>query len=101
MRKIDRAHADAYFRVRTTMIAIYLFIGLSVSFGVAFFARELSHFTVMGVPFHYYMGSQGAIVTFIILLFVNAKVSDVIDEKFGISPKQLEKSRQEDRAVNQ
>ncbi|ARI76155.1 DUF4212 domain-containing protein [Halobacillus mangrovi] len=98
MRKIDRATANAYFRIRTTLIVIYLSIGFLVSFGVVFFARDLSSFSVMGVPFHYYMGSQGAIVTFIILLFVNAKVSDVVDKKFGITPEQIE---QKDKVVNQ
>jgi uncharacterized membrane protein len=30
------------------------------------------------------MGAQGAIIIFIILLFINAKVSDSIDKKYGI-----------------
>ncbi|KHE71683.1 DUF4212 domain-containing protein [Halobacillus sp. BBL2006] len=98
MKKIDPAKANAYFRIRTTLIAIYLTLGFLVSFVVVFFARELSSFSVMGIPFHYYMGSQGAILTFIILLFVNAKVSDVVDKKFGITPEQIE---QKDRVVNQ
>lgn len=30
------------------------------------------------------MGAQGAVLTFIILLFVNAKMGDAIDRKYGI-----------------
>ncbi|KAA0548570.1 DUF4212 domain-containing protein [Bacillus sp. BGMRC 2118] len=90
MKKIEKAVADSYFRDRTRNIIIYLIIWFIVSFGVVFFAESLSSFTFLGFPFHYYMGAQGAIVVFIILLFVNAKVSDKIDEKYGIDEKQNE-----------
>jgi len=84
LRKIDKKQADAYFRTRTTLVTIYLLIGFSASFGVVMFAEELSGFSVNGMPFHYFMGAQGAVLTFIILLFVNAIVNDRIDKKFGL-----------------
>ncbi|RLQ92447.1 sodium/substrate symporter small subunit [Planomicrobium sp. Y74] len=85
MRKIDKKEADAYFRLRTTLIMIYLAIGFTASFVVVFFAEELSGFTVNGFPFHYFMGAQGAVLIFIILLFINAIVNDQIDKKFGLT----------------
>ncbi|RAZ78990.1 DUF4212 domain-containing protein [Planococcus halotolerans] len=85
MRKIDKKEADAYFRLRTTLIIIYLAIGFTASFVVVFFAEELSGFTVNGFPFHYFMGAQGAVLIFIILLFINAIVNDQIDKKFGLT----------------
>ncbi|WP_456277470.1 DUF4212 domain-containing protein [Bacillus sp. AK128] len=90
MKKIDKSVADAYFRERTRNIVIYLIIWFIVSFGVVLFAEPLSKFTFLGFPFHYYMGAQGAVLTFIILLFINAKLSDKIDEKYGIDEKQNE-----------
>ncbi|HSI66425.1 MAG TPA: sodium/substrate symporter small subunit [Planococcus sp. (in: firmicutes)] len=84
MRKIDKKEADAYFRLRTTLIIIYLAIGFTASFGVVFFAEELSGFSINGFPFHYFMGAQGAVLIFILLLFINAIVNDQIDKKFGI-----------------
>ncbi|MCH1625172.1 DUF4212 domain-containing protein [Fredinandcohnia quinoae] len=84
MKKIDKKIADAYFKERTRNIAIYLIIGFLVSFGVVLFAEPFSKFSVNGLPFHYFMGAQGAVLTFIIVLFVNAKVSDSIDKKYGI-----------------
>ncbi|HSI66512.1 MAG TPA: sodium/substrate symporter small subunit [Planococcus sp. (in: firmicutes)] len=84
MRKIDKKQADAYFRLRTTLITVYLVIGFIASFGVVFFAEELSGFTVNGFPFHYFMGAQGAVLIFIVLLFINAIVNDRIDKKFGL-----------------
>lgn len=84
MRKIDKKDADAYFRLRTTLIFIYLAVGIAASFGVVFFAEELSGFSVNGFPFHYFMGAQGAVLIFILLLFINAIVNDQIDRKFGL-----------------
>ncbi|MCP3031489.1 DUF4212 domain-containing protein [Halobacillus sp. A1] len=90
MRKVERKKADAYFKYRTMMITIYLAIGFLVSYVVVFFAQELTSFTVMGIPFSYYMGAQGAVLTFIILLFINAIVSDKIDKKFGFNPEHVD-----------
>ncbi|MBD8069466.1 DUF4212 domain-containing protein [Bacillus sp. PS06] len=84
MKKIEKNIADAYFRERTRNIIIYLIIWFVVSFGVVFFAEGLSDFSINGFPFHYFMGAQGAVVIFIVLLFINAKVSDNIDRKYGI-----------------
>ena len=84
MKKIDKKVADSYFRTRSILIAIYLGIGFVVSFGVVLFAEPLSAIRFSGFTFNYYMGAQGAILIFIILLFVNAVVSDRIDKKYGI-----------------
>lgn len=84
MKKIDKKVADSYFRERTRNIAIYLVIWFIVSFGVVMFAKGLGTFSFNGFPFHYFMGAQGAVLTFIILLFINAKLSDNIDRKYGI-----------------
>ncbi|MGY4688430.1 DUF4212 domain-containing protein [Salibacterium sp. K-3] len=84
MKKVDKATADAYFRTRTRLVIIFLSIGFLVSFGVAAFAEFFSQFKFLGVEFHYYMGSQGAVLVFILCLFLNAALSDRIDKKYGI-----------------
>ncbi|MBB6451544.1 putative solute:sodium symporter small subunit [Geomicrobium halophilum] len=84
MRKVDRKHVEAYFKIRTLMIVVFLFIAFLVSFGAAFFAEYFQQFTFLGMPFHYYMGAQGSVFMFIVLLFLNAVISDRIDKKFGI-----------------
>lgn len=90
MKKIDKSVADAYFKARTRNIIIYLAIGFLVSFGVVFGIDGLQGITIMGMPFHYFMAAQGAIIIFIILLFINAIVSDSIDRNFGIDEKKNE-----------
>ncbi|WP_174734283.1 sodium/substrate symporter small subunit [Mesobacillus harenae] len=84
MKKIDKSVADQYFREKNRFMILYFVIWFIVSYGAVLFAETLSNITINGFPFHYFMGAQGAVLTFIILLFVNAKVSDRIDKKYGI-----------------
>ncbi|QDI92679.1 DUF4212 domain-containing protein [Salicibibacter halophilus] len=84
MKIVDKKDAEKYFKLRTIMIFSFLLLALAVSFGVAAFAEFFSQFTFMGMPLHYYMGAQGAIVIFIVLLFLNAVISDRLDKRFGI-----------------
>ncbi|MBM7096959.1 MULTISPECIES: DUF4212 domain-containing protein [Alteribacter] len=85
MKKIDKSVADAYYREKNKYILLFLSIWFVVSFGVVLFADSLQfEVPILGFPFHYFMGAQGSILTFIILLFINAKVSDRIDQKYGI-----------------
>lgn len=84
MRKIDKKVADGYFREKNTYMVIYFIIGVVASFGVVLFAEAFSDITINRLPFHYFMGAQGALLIFIILLFVNAIVGDKIDKKYGI-----------------
>jgi putative solute:sodium symporter small subunit len=90
VRKIDKEIADRYFREKNRYIIIYFIVWFIVSYGVVLFAEPLSKFTINGFPFHYFMGAQGAVITFIILLFINAKVGDHIDKKYGIDEKKNE-----------
>ncbi|MEL3959889.1 sodium/substrate symporter small subunit [Lysinibacillus endophyticus] len=90
MKKIDKSKADAYFREKNTYMIIYFIIWAIVSYGVVLFAEPLSDIYFNGFPFHYFMGAQGALAVFIILLFVNAVVGDKIDKKYGIDEKRNE-----------
>ncbi|MDR6225341.1 DUF4212 domain-containing protein [Desmospora profundinema] len=87
MKKVDKQVAEAYFRKRVRLMIGYLIVWALVSFGVVALAEPLSGFTFNGMPFHYFMGAQGSILTFIVLLFVNAVVTDRIDKEFGIDEK--------------
>ncbi|PTX64278.1 putative solute:sodium symporter small subunit [Melghirimyces profundicolus] len=84
MKKIDKSVADLYFRKKVRYTFLFLFIGFLASFGVVMFAEFLSGFTMNGMPFHYFMGAQGAASIFVILLFVNAVISDRLDREFGV-----------------
>jgi putative solute:sodium symporter small subunit len=50
------------------LTGILLAIWFCVTFGVIFFARELSHLTLFGWPVSYYMAAQGATIVYVILV---------------------------------
>jgi putative solute:sodium symporter small subunit len=84
MRKIDKEKADAFFKEKNRYTFIYLVVWFLASYAVVLFAEFFANFTFNGFPFHYYMGAQGSIVIFIILLFINAVASDKLEQKYGI-----------------
>ena len=53
------------------MKAALLMVLFAVSFGLCFFARDIS-FAVLGWPFHFWVASQGAVLVFIVIVVVYA-----------------------------
>jgi putative solute:sodium symporter small subunit len=47
---------------------ILSFIWLVTTFGVIYFARELSHMTLFGWPLSYYMAAQGATLLYVVIV---------------------------------
>jgi putative solute:sodium symporter small subunit len=58
-------------------------IGLFVTFGVSFFARELS-FSVFGWPFSFWMAAQGALLVYLLLVWVYARTMHRLDVRYGL-----------------
>ncbi|MEW6624072.1 MAG: sodium/substrate symporter small subunit [Bacillota bacterium] len=83
MKNINKSINERYFYVKNVFIGCCFAIWALVSFGCVSIAERLVDITVLGMPLHYYMGAQGAILVFIALLFANAIISDKIDKKFS------------------
>lgn len=69
----ERPTTDEHDRRALALKAVLLSVMVTVSFGVCFFARELS-FVVMGWPVHFWMAAQGAVLVFIVIVVVYASV---------------------------
>ena len=80
MALIDR-HRAYWNRTRRLTIALLL-VWFGVTFGIAFFARELT-FTVLGWPFSFYMAAQGCLVIYLLLTLLYAKRLRRLDVKYG------------------
>jgi putative solute:sodium symporter small subunit len=50
------------------------------TFSVIFFARELSHITLLGWPFPFYMAAQGLIVLYVIIVGVYVRRMKGLDK---------------------
>lgn len=67
----------------------YLFGLLAVWFGVSYgcgilFVHQLNNIKVGGYPLGFWFAQQGAIYTFVILIFVYVWLMNRLDQKFGV-----------------
>lgn len=59
-----------YWCFNVMLIGVLMLIGFAVSFVVPLFARSLTGVRVMGFRLPFYMGAQGAIVVYLVLIAV-------------------------------
>jgi putative solute:sodium symporter small subunit len=71
-----RAHWRATVRRIVLLLLIWALVGPVMSI---LFVEQLNAFTIAGLPFGFWMGQQGSIYVFVILIFVNAWLADRLD----------------------
>lgn len=74
----------AYWKRNLTMTVILLSIWFVVTFVVSYFARELSGMTILGFPFGFYMGAQGALIVYVLIILFYARYMNRLDEEYGV-----------------
>ncbi|WP_018138481.1 MULTISPECIES: DUF4212 domain-containing protein [unclassified Thioalkalivibrio] len=76
---------QAYWREHLRLLAICLAVWFLVSFGLGIIlAAPLNAFSIGGYPLGFWFAQQGAIYTFIILIFVYAWRMNVLDRKYNV-----------------
>jgi putative solute:sodium symporter small subunit len=55
-----------------------------VTFVVGYFARDLS-FNFFGWPFAFYMGAQGSLIVYILIIWYYARSMNKLDQEFGVA----------------
>lgn len=77
--------AEAYWKANIRTVLILLAIWFTVSFGMGIlFVEPLNEIRMGGFPFGFWMGQQGSIYVFIILILVYALRMQWLDRKFGV-----------------
>jgi putative solute:sodium symporter small subunit len=90
--KATRAEAGAkkgdvagYWRANLRLIGILLVIWFAVSYLPVFIVRLLNQVNILtGFPVGYYMGSQGSLIVFVVLIFVYARRMARLDREYGL-----------------
>jgi len=72
-----------YWRKNLNIMAILLAIWFVVTFVVSYFARELS-FKFFGWPFSFWMGAQGALVVYCLIILYYAIYMGKLDIEHGV-----------------
>ena len=71
-------HWRATVRRIVMLLAIWALVGPVMSI---LFVEQLNTLSIAGVPFGFWMGQQGSIYVFVILIFVNAWMADRLDRQ--------------------
>ena len=74
-----------YWRRNMRMTAILLAIWFVVTYVVGFYARELNELVIFGFPFGFYMGAQGSLIIYVIMIFFYAIRMNKLDKEYDVA----------------
>jgi len=74
-----------YWKENQRLIIILLAIWFAVSYLPVLIVNQLNTIVIAGFPLGYYMGSQGSLIVFVVLIFYYAFAMNRLDEKYGMS----------------
>lgn len=81
----DKERYEAHFRENVSLAIKLLVVWALVSYGASALVTWLNQFKILtGFPLGYYMGAQGSLVVFVVLIFVYAYKMAQIDRKYGV-----------------
>jgi putative solute:sodium symporter small subunit len=67
-------------RLTSVLLAIWFF----VTFVIGWFARDLQGITFIGFPIPFYMGAQGALIVYVLIIWYYAKAMGKMDREYGV-----------------
>jgi len=73
-----------YWSATLRKTAFLLAIWFVVTYVVGFYARELS-FNFFGWPFAFWVGAQGALVVYVLIIWYYARSMNKLDQEFGVA----------------
>jgi putative solute:sodium symporter small subunit len=82
-----KTRAAAYWKENSRLIMTLLAIWFVVAYIPPLFIDQLNQIVIGGFPFGYYMGSQGSLIVFVVLIFYYAFAMNKMDAKYGLKDK--------------
>ncbi len=74
-----------YWQRNMKMTAILLAIWFVVTYVVGWYARELNELVIFGFPFGFYMGAQGSLIIYVIMIFYYAIRMNKLDKEYDVA----------------
>lgn len=74
-----------YWRRNMKMTAVLMVIWFVVTYVVGFYARELNELVIFGFPFGFYMGAQGSLIIYVIMIFYYAIRMNKLDKEYDVA----------------
>ncbi|MBI4788362.1 MAG: DUF4212 domain-containing protein [Chloroflexi bacterium] len=75
---------DTYWKANLRLISILLVIWAAVAFIPPLFIDQFNSIVIAGFPLGYYMGSQGSLIVFVVLIFYYAARMNKLDQQHGM-----------------
>lgn len=72
-----------YWQRNLRMSTFLLVVWFVVTFVVSYYARELGQITVFGFPLGFYMGAQGALIVYVLIVWFYARYMNALDREYG------------------
>jgi putative solute:sodium symporter small subunit len=73
-----------YWQKNLRITGILLAIWFVVTFVMAYFARDLN-FNFFGWPFSFYMGAQGSLIIYVLIIAYYARTMNRLDQEHGVA----------------
>ncbi len=73
-----------YWSRNLRITAVLLAIWFVVTFVVGYYAREFFNVNFFGWPFSFWMGAQGALVVYVIIIWYYARYMNNLDREYGV-----------------
>lgn len=84
LKGLDKGKLEAYWKYNIRLTAFTMIIWFVVTYVAIFFAPELDKIVIFGFPMGYYMGAQGSLIIFVILIFNYAFKMNKADKDYGV-----------------
>jgi putative solute:sodium symporter small subunit len=87
--QLTRKHQE-YWNKNLGITAALLAIWFVVTYVPAYFARELNDIVVLGFPLGFYMGAQGSLVVYLLIIWFYARHMNRLDKQYDVAEGEVE-----------
>lgn len=81
---MSRPDREGYWRQTRRLTAGLFAVWVVVTFLMNWFARELNEIVVFGFPVGFYMGAQGILIVYLLIIWIYNRRMRALDEAYGI-----------------
>ena len=74
-----------YWSKNLRITAILLSIWFVVTFVMGYYARDLNEFNFFGWPLAFYMGAQGSLIIYVVIIWYYARYMNTLDTEYGVA----------------
>ena len=84
LKHVEKATLQAYWRYNVKLTVFTMIVWFVVTYVAIFFSPQLNGIVLFGFPLGYYMGAQGSLVVFVLLIFNYARKMNKADVEYGV-----------------